>query len=220
MDEKNLEQQLEESADRIRTEAFSARWKRIRRRLPRENHAAGKRIAAIASAACGTAALLSLALCFGLLIPQAQRQEVQGLRYYEDTELTYVAHPADEFFRIMAETDFSVIDFARLGDSDNYFTAVADGTVLGGQVEFNNSDGGAEYLYSISFFSPQVILKESSYRDLNEELTVGGMTVRYETRDADGYESKALLTCRDVTYFIRYFSLNDDLQIFLERVFA
>lgn len=213
MDDKELENMIKTSADEIEMKDFSQRWAEIKDRLPIEKkriRVSMKHILAIAS----SVAILILAVVLPIaLLPSNESH------YFTVNDVVLSGVSKEEFYSELGSTKLEIVNFQQY-NFDEYFLGRTDDSIArGGRVIYNNENGESEFLFSVTFFSAEIIIDESEYADLEDEMVVEGVAIRYKTNADELFENKAMFSYNEVNYFVDYTSLNDDLASFLEQLF-
>ena len=214
MDDKELEDLLRESASKVEMKEFSVRWKEIKDRLPESDKRirfSYKIFLALASSIC----LIILAIILPFTLSPGEEQH-----YFTGNEVSYVSVTEDRFFKELDSVGFK-IDNLQQFDIDKYFIAYTeDEVVRGGRIAFENLTGEKEYVFTLTILSSQILIDETEYSDLTEEIVIGDTIIKYKTVGADLYESTVFAKYRDIAYIIDYTSLNDDLGLFLDLLYS
>lgn len=214
MNDKELEDLLRESAETAPMKDFSERWEQVKDRIPpseKRIRFSYKTFLALASSVC----LIVLAVVLPLFLRNAEEKH-----YFSGYDLAFKSVTEDRFSNELNAVGL-LPDNLQQFELDKYFIAFTkDDAVVGGMVSFENLTGEEEYIFTVTFLSSLSLINEADYKYLTKEMTVGAVTVRYQTVEEELYESKALAQYKGLTYIIEYSSLNDDLNSFLSQLFS
>lgn len=210
MEDKELEELLKESVNKVKMKDFSERWNEMKDRMPkRKKRFSYKIFLALASSIC----LVILAVTLPLALKPKER-------YFTGNELSYLSVTEDRFFSEMNSAGFETKAFREL-KIDKFFIALTeDETLRGGRVAFENLAGDETYIFTITVLSSAIVFDEADFRDLTFEMAIGDAEIHFKTTQTDLYESEVYVRYRSDSYVISYTSLEDDLEQFLAKLFT
>lgn len=214
MDDKELEQQLQESANAVKIRGFSSRWKEIKKQMPprKKNYKRTlKYLIAVATGSC--------AIALAVILPLVLRPNKEFL-YYLPIDVPFDSTTEEKFYQDLASADFETVDFSSVPIEEYFIGRTEDQVVRGGALVYNNEDGLSEYVFVVTFYSPEITFTEADFSGLTDTVTVEGTEVAYKTTVGDLYESRAFFVYKDVSYIVNYTSLNDDLEEFLSMLIS
>lgn len=212
MDDRELEKLLTESADKVQIRGFSSRWKEIKKKMspPKKNYKLTlKYFTAMATGCC----LLALAV----ILPFVLRPENEVL-YFLPEEAPLNVTTEEQFFYELNFANFEIADFSSLQVEEYFIARSSDQVVRGGRVAYNNSDGLSENIFTVTFYSSDIILDEQEFLGLANTVTIESTEVVFRTTEGDLYESRAYFVYKEVSYIVEYTSLNNDLLEFLSTL--
>lgn len=209
MDDKELENQLQTSADKSKIRGFSSRWKEIRDQIspPKKSYKTTlKYLTAVATGCC----LIALAV----ILPFVLRPNNEIL-YLSPEDAPLEIATEEQFFYELNSANFEIVDFSPFQVEDYFIARSSDQVVRGGRVIYNNLDGLSEYIFSITFYSLNVIFDEQDFSNLSDEIVIEQTEIVFETTEGDLFESRAFFVYKEARYIVEYSSLNNDFLEFL-----
>lgn len=212
MDDKELEKKLMESANEVQIRGFSSRWKEIKKKMspPKKSR---KRMLKYITALATTCCMIALAV----VLPIVLRPKKEVL-YYFPNNIPFQSATQEQFFLELTSVDFQTVDLSSLPIDEYFIGKSADQVVRGGVVAYNNLDGLNEYVFIITFYSPDVKFEEGTFSALTNTVTIDNTEIAYKTTEEDLYESRAFFVYSEVSYIVEYTSLNDDFPDFLSNL--
>ena len=220
MEDKELEKQLQESADNMKMKEFSAVWAEIGGEVQIRSSEKRRQRRWIAA---GAAACLALVCCVGLII---------GLYVWpKDTVYFYpgslgetLMKDLDQFEEELAEAGIFPVDFSRYEVSACALLQT-NGTLetKGGAVSIGYDLENPVYLADVSFYDQTVSVREN-YLHYEHYFTVNSAQIWYDVKEydeTDGYRVYAVTAKhKGLTYVIEYSVFADDIEEFLTGFFS
>lgn len=212
MDDKELEKILKDSANKIEMKSFSSRWKEIKAQIPKskKDERSIKYVVALISFLC-------LTIIVAIMIPMFL-QPTEEKRYFSVSEISYEEVTREQFYSELDSIGMEILNIREFAFDVYSLARTSDSIVRGGSVTYENTKGDAAYIFSITFFTSDVLVDETEYSDLRSEVIVKECLIKYKTTNEGLYQSTALMKFKDTTYIINYSSLNDDLTVFLDQL--
>lgn len=209
MDDRELENLLKESANEIQIRDFSSRWKEIKNKMspPQKKHKrAFKYVIAVTTVCC----LIALAVILPFVL-----QPNSEILYLSSEEAPLDVTTEEQFFYEINSASFKTLDFSHLQIEEYFIAKSSDQVVRGGRVAYNNLDGLSEYIFSVTFYSSDIIFDEQDFSNLINTVTIKNTEVIFKTTEDDLYESRAFFVFEETSYIVEYSSLNNDFLDFL-----
>lgn len=212
MEDRELEKLLTESADKVQIRGFSSRWKEIKKKMspPKKNYKRTlKYFTALATGCC----LIALAV----ILPFVLRPKNEIL-YFLPEDIPLHTTTQEQFFYELSSANFETVDFSSLQVEEYFIAKSSDQVVRGGRVAYNNLDGLSEYVFSVTFYSSDIIFDEQDFSSLTNSVAIENTEVVFITTKDDLYESRAFFVYQETSYIVEYSSLNNDFLEFLSAL--
>ncbi len=232
MTDRDIEEKLKSSADKITVKDFSERRDNIigdmtptqaAEEIPvlaaNENNAVrsfadGKKYIFITVLAL----FLSVIAILASVLPIVLREDEPA--YFGPGDLTqFFPDGKEQFFDTIANAGFDIIDVSRY-ETDEYIfiRETIEGTLKGGKFLVSDMERG--FVCEIEFYDMSVILSEG-FIDGDETYTVGPTVIKYGTTfDGSIYTTNALTQYKNVKYKLVYMSVVDECTQIFEEFFS
>ena len=168
-----------------------------------------KYFATLATACC----IIALAIA----LPIALRPKKEVL-YYFPNDIPFQSTTKEQFFLDLTSVDFQIVDLSSLPIDEYFIGKSTDQVVRGGVVAYNNLDGLSEYVFIVTFYSPDIMFDEEEFSALTDTVKIDNTEIAYKVTEGDLYESRAFFVYNEVSYIVEYTSLNNDLLDFLSTL--
>lgn len=235
MDDKEIEQKLKESAQKIKAKDFEERWATISERIDADQSQDGGdevQSAVLVTSAntvhtvnslrkkflfafCGIVA--AIAICLAIVLPIVLGKD-KGQKYYYILNLTNESVSESEFFDGIEQSDLTLFDLTdfELDTFSLYYTA--DGGLAGGGVEV--IDESLEIFAKLVFYTNNVRSDFEVGTDYSEYV-VNGYNVNYKTENAEVfYTTKAKATKGSMVYELTITAADDNPKILFDKLFG
>ena len=219
MKNRDAEKKIKKMVNNIKMKKFSERWEEIKDRLPKKEQRVDFRkwVTVFSSGICLIFFVIFLPvffLCNGMF----QKEN----SYFDLSEVLAESVTKEAFYSQLETVDFLIIDFSELSIDNYQLIKTEDNVIRGGRIVFENLDEDKDYVYTITFYDKTVnIEEETRYFDLNQNITVNNIGIKFKTEEIDGiYETVALAKKEEISYIIEYSSLNMDVEDFFNIVFS
>ena len=232
MENKDIEQLLQESADEVQVKDFSERWENIKGRINSAQEVELKETTSetvLATSSSGTvssntviknwiysigAFFLFIAVCLAVVLPITLKQNNTPM-YLDLFKLESKLVSEDEFYNKINETDLKLFETEDF-EIDNYkLLFTEDNIVVGGSLDVADEDIYA----TVVFYGTSV---KSSFKigtDYNAR-TINGFHLEYMTKpDDDGlYSTKAQAVSINICYEFECWSLAENVESFFNKI--
>lgn len=234
MENKNIENKLQEAADNIEVREFSLVWEEIKHEIkPAKRKRFVRWVPIAATAACAIIAC-------SIIIPIAlqQNQTISGGNagtniessqplpsppqgYFEDDLILSETTPQD-FFSQLSIFEIDFVDVSNYITVSSYLSRTSEQIVKGGYIELTDDLENSTFYLSIEFYDESV--KTNPILDKYEmDFLVGDTVIEYRVKESypeDGiyiYDIKA--NSNSVNYIMEYTCFTEDIKPFLETFF-
>ena len=231
MKDKNVEEQLRKTADKISPKNFAQRRQEIKRYIDNADIEADRQIFAEQNTVMysgGSAGIVNannkkhirlisiiLALIIGaalaIILPLTLYKK--PVEYFDHNKLNRHSVSEEEFYNGLKSSHYSIFNLSEC--NVEYYAlwyASDEKTVLGGTIEILDGDEGYA---SISFFDLNVKNLSPIFFQGNEEYNTGYAVVKYSTTETDGiYEVKGSTQYKGLNYLIDYVTANKVTDLF------
>lgn len=233
MEEKDIEQKLKRSADKIETKSFSERWENIKESILIEDN---KREVlaedAILATIDGTTthnvntkkknfliAVLSLLVsCFVVLaIVLSLTLKKNGMEFFDSSDLAHPTVSKEQFYDDIKNAKYDIIDLSKYDIYAYSIFTINENLVKGGGVEIANEEKG--YYLNIIFYDKTVKITEPIL--YYEKYEVKSIEISYYTKMEDEiYSTYAYVEYNELHYQIDYLSIEDDCKSLFQELFS
>ncbi len=218
MEEKDIEELLQQSADSVEMRDFSEVWKNIqgevtsarpqRRRLP-------KWVAALASSAAAVALISAITLPIVLC---------QGEPVYFWDELNSNSVSAEEFYNDIESSEVNCVDLRRYVASSCILYQTQEGVVKGGKAQLTDSQSAPTFVMFIKFYESSVEVDNGDIVYDTSYITSNGANVEYVLKTSQPeysyYVYDMMANYNAVNYYMEYTCFTEDVTSFLDSFFA
>ena len=234
MDDKSIEQNLKESADRIKTKDFSERWKDISGRIQTVSEVDKEVIKdAVLLEASGVntsqspvrknfiisicALFLIFAVILAIVLPIVLNRN-ESPSYLNPDQLTYKKMSKDEFYTELKNSDIELVDISKFEINVYYLGYTDEMEIAGGIVEALDE---ADDIIAEIYFYKDIVVSTFDVGSESKEYVTNGIIVEYATViDEEFYNSKAKATKNKIIYNISCLALEEDISSFFEKLFG
>ena len=234
MEDKEIEQLLKESADKIKMKDFEERWEAISDRInanqsceckeeiqstvlvtsanrTQTHNLLRKRI--IVSVCSIFAVIL---LCLAIVLPIVLKKD-KGPKYYLFLNLTNSNVTESQFFDGIGKSDLTLIELSDFDMSSFTFYYTEDNKLVGGALELSDEELG---VYSELTFYLNIVMSGFGVGTDYKDYSVNGYNVIYNTEYAEeAYTTKAKATKANMVYELSILSLDDNLESLFDKLF-
>lgn len=233
MKDKNIEQELKNSADKITMKSFSKRWENIKGRiLTEEDTQEVFAEDAILATPEGTItrnvnkkskysliAILSLIVsCIVVLtivLPIMLRKN--EMEFFDPNELSHPIVSQEQFYNEIKNSRYDIIDLSKYDTNSYAIFTTNEGIVKGGEVEIANEEEG--YYLNIAFYDRTVNIIEPVLD--YEKYNVKNVEIFYHIQIEDEiYSTYAYVEYDKLHYQIDYVSIYDDCISIFQELFS
>lgn len=233
MQDRDIEEQLKTSADKITVKSFSERWDAIKERISIEERQQEVLTEnSVLATSDGTVTrsfghkkrntliivlsmIFSCILILSIVLPLTLQKKDTGFLIIDDLREKYVSE--EQFYKDINDAGYETVNFSKFYVVSYLILTTADGDVKGGIVNVVNEDTG--YISIITFYDRSVEVTES---DLNYNIyNFSGTEIKYNTRFADEiYSTYAFTRYKDLYYQIQCDSVEDNCTLIFEEIFS
>lgn len=219
MDDRELEKELQERADGLKTRDFPEVWVEIGGEIQSRSAERRRQKRWILA---GAAACLALVCCVGLIIGLYVWPE--DTIYYYPGSLGTTAVETDQFETELAKAGIFPVDFFRYEVSSVILLKTNETLeTKGGIVGINYDLEDPPFLLEVWFYDRTVIIRDT-YLDYDHYFTVNSAQIWYDVKEydeTDGYHCYAVTAKhKGLTYVMEYSVFADDIEEFLTEFFA
>lgn len=235
MEDKDIEQMLKDSADKIKMKDFSERWEAISDRIQAGQSCECKETVQSAVLVAPNSKTVTedtfkkkiiisicslfaaVLICLAILLPVVLNKKKEPTRYLFNSLLNSQV-TGSEFFDAVDNSDLVLIGLS--GYELNAYTLyhTPDNNLVGGKIELNEEEFGA--LVELAFYKYNVTSKFEVGTEY-EEYTVNGYKIIYNTENSeDFYTTKAKATKGNMVYDLNVTSLDDNLTSLFDKLFG
>lgn len=227
MEDKEIENKLQEGADNIEVRDFSLVWNDIKPKIVPSKKKRSRWLpvaASIASIVVACSVIIPIALHQndGPIVNENQNSGSSEQVYFSDELLLVEATPED-FFNQLTSASIDIVDINKYVISSSYLFKTTEQSVKGGRVELTDDLDFATFYLAVDFYDKSVKIDALLNRQYDFDYSVNGAMIQYRLKEAypeDGiyiYDIKA--NFNSVNYFMEYTCFTEDIKPFLETFF-
>lgn len=220
MDDRELEKELQERADGLKSRDFSEVWAEIGGEIQSRSAERRRQKRWIMA---GAAACLVLLCCVGLIIGLYVRPD-DKVYFYPGSLGETLMEDLDQFEAELAKVGIFPVDFSRYEVSACALLQTNDTLeTKGGAVSINYDLEDPPFLLDVRFYDRTVAVREN-YLYYENYFTVNSAQIWYDVKEydeTDGYHCYAVTAKhKGLTYVMEYSVFADDIEEFLTEFFA
>lgn len=213
MTNKEIEQKLQESADKIDVRDFDEIWQEIGPRIAIEQKK--RRIRWWLPIA---ASFLAIAMTAAIVLPQVVNGNDEEIRYL-DSELERKAVQRMEFFAAMEQSDLEVVDLSSYEFLRSFIYHTDDEQIKGGAVEAYKEQAGVVHYFILNFYDASVEVSDGNFSNYNLSYTTEiGVNIDYKYNPTDNFYF-VTAEYKNVDYYMQYTPGGGEITEFFEEFF-
>lgn len=219
MENKDIEQKLQECAEEIKTPEFEKLWQEIKPRIEEEKKKKAYWRKIWRPLAAGVACI---AITCAIVLPIALRQPINtpndSVLYLND-DLTTVVTDEMEFLSMISGSNMKVVALSRFVLSNCFIFETEEKEVKGGRTDFLDNKDAPTCMIVLKFYSNDVEVSDDYYSNFNAYYTTKlGAVIQYKY-DEEVFKAYAKADYNDVQYFIEYTGASEAVTQFFEMFF-
>ncbi len=213
MTNKEIEQKLQESADKVEVRDFDEIWQEIGPRIAAEQKK--RRVRWWLPIA---ASFLAVAVTAAIVLPQVVNGNDKEIRYL-DSELEKKVVDKTDFFTYIDQSDLEIVDLFSFEFFNASIYHTIDDQTKGGYIEAYKEQAGIVYYFILNFYDTSVEFSDASFSGFNLSYTTKtGLSIDYKYNDVYGlYYIQA--EYKNVDYYMQYTPGGGEITEFFEEFF-
>ena len=222
MTNKEIEQKIQESADKIEMRNFEEIWGEIGPQIAAESRKKPikwkKWMPIAASFLCITVAG-SIALPFILPFNKGNNSSSSNEIRYLDTELEMRVVQSADFFKAIKESNLEVVNLSSFDFLTSYIYHLSNDETKGGYVEAYKEQAGIMHYLILNFYDTSVEYSDPNFSDFDLFYTTKmGLNIDYKhSQEYDVYYAQA--EYKNVNYYMQYTPGGGEITEFFEEFF-
>ena len=220
MEDRDIEQRIEKSAENIETREFSSVWSDIKHKVDSREVLERKRFNRLIAVAASLAILI---IGCSILLPIAIKRNNDKEQSYFLEQFGAVAVAETEFFETLDKEKIEHVDFSRFVRSNCCLLKTGDGITGGGAIELSDDADEPTFILSILFYADSVKNFELNSPKYDLAYESNGAVVRYRLVESYPEENWYVYELRanynSVNYAMEYTCFVEDIEPFLNEFF-
>ena len=215
MTNKEIEQKLQESADKVEVRDFDEIWQEIGPRIVAEQkkrRIRWRRWLPIA------ASFLAVAVTAAIVLPQVVNGNDEEIRYL-DSELEKKVVDKTDFFTYIDQSDLEIVDLSSFEFLRSTIYHTDDEQIKGGAVEAYKEEAGIVHYFTLIFYDASVEVSDANFSKLDLSYTTEtGLHIDYKYNQLNGIYFVAT-EYKNVDYYMQYTPGGGEITEFFEEFF-
>lgn len=213
MTNKEIEQKLQESADKVEVRDFDEIWQEIGPRIVAEQKK--RRIRWWLPIA---ASFLVIAVTAAIVLPQVVNGNDEEIRYL-DSELEKKVVDKTDFFTYIDQSDLKIVDLSSYEFLRSFIYHTDDEQIKGGAVEAYKEQAGNVHYFILYFYDTSVEFSDTNFSELDLFYTTEiGLNIEYKYNQTDNVYF-VTGEYKNVDYYMQYTSGGGEITEFFEEFF-
>ena len=219
MDNREIENKLQESADNIEVRDFSQVWEDIKYQVKPIKEK--RRISWLPK----VAAFVGIIICavfVPIIINQINKTNIPEEVIYFDDELHTETVPTNEFSQQLLSENIVIVDTSDYFIMSSYILKTTDGIIVGGRLELVDDVNNSTFYSIVNIYSKSVQLTENE--EVNYDIyTINNQTINYRIKEAypsdNIYVYEISTEYKGMNYRIEHTCSDEDIKPFLNEFF-
>ena len=215
MTNKEIEQKLQESADKVEVRDFDEIWQEIGPRIVAEQkkrRIRWRRWLPIA------ASFLAVAVTAAIVLPQVVNGNDEEIRYL-DSELEKKVVDKTDFFTYIDQSDLEIVDLSSFEFLRSTIYHTDDEQIKGGAVEAYKEQAGNVHYFILYFYDTSVEFSDINFSNCDVSyITKQGVNIDYKYNQTDNFYF-ATAEYKNVDYYMQYTPGGGEITEFFEEFF-
>lgn len=213
MTNKEIEQKLQESADKVEVRDFDEIWQEIGPRIVAEQKK--RRIRWWLPIA---ASFLVIAVTAAIVLPQVVNGNDEEIRYL-DSELEKKVVDKTDFFTYIDQSDLKIVDLSSYEFLRSFIYHTDDEQIKGGAVEAYKEQAGNVHYFILYFYDTSVEFSDTNFSELDLFYTTEiGLNIEYKYNQTDNVYF-VTGEYKNVDYYMQYTPNGGEITEFFEEFF-
>ncbi|MBQ8876810.1 MAG: hypothetical protein IJY63_04625 [Clostridia bacterium] len=213
MTNKEIEQKLQESADKVEMRDFDEIWQEIGPRIVAEQKK--RRIRWWLPIA---ASFLAVAVTAAIVLPQVLNGNDEEIRYL-DSELEKKVVDKTDFFTYIDQSDLEIVDLSSFEFFNASIYHTIDNETKGGYIEAYKEQTGVVHYFTLIFYDTSVEFSDTNFSELDLSYTTEtGLHIAYKYNQLNGIYFVAT-EYKNVDYYMKYTLNGGEITEFFEEFF-